>query len=321
MPADLRARLGHVELPSPVLTAAGCAGTGRELAQFIDVAKVGAVVTKSIMIEPRAGRPTPRTAETPSGMLNAVGLQGPGIDAFLQRDLPWLLSRGARAVVSVAGGTVREYADLAARLSDAAGVTAIEVNLSCPNAENRGQVFACQPDAAARVVEAVRRCARYDIPVFAKLSADVTDVVAVARACVSAGADGLSMINTLLGMVIDTETMRPAVAGVTVGLSGPAIRPVAVRCVWQVRQALPDVPIIGIGGVRTGRDALELILAGASLVGVGTAIFHDPSACARIQHELEEELARRGVERLAEVTGLAHQPGGGRLAPGRRTLA
>jgi dihydroorotate dehydrogenase (NAD+) catalytic subunit len=322
MPADLRARLGHVELPSPVLTAAGCAGTGRELAQFIDVAKVGAVVTKSIMIEPRAGRPTPRTAETPSGMLNAVGLQGPGIDAFLQRDLPWLLSRGARAVVSVAGGTVREYAELAARLSDAAGVTAIEVNLSCPNAENRGQVFACQPDAAARVVEAVRRCARYDIPVFAKLSADVTDIVAVARACVAAGADGLSMINTMLGMVIDTETMRPAVAGVTGGLSGPAIRPVAVRCVWQVRQALPDVPIIGIGGVRTGRDALELILAGASLVGVGTAIFHDPSACARIQHELEEELARRGVERLAEVTGLAHQPrGGGRLASGRRTLA
>jgi dihydroorotate dehydrogenase (NAD+) catalytic subunit len=320
MPADLRARLGHVELPSAVLTAAGCAGTGRELAQFIDVAKVGAIVTKSIMIEPRAGRPTPRTAETPSGMLNAVGLQGPGIDAFLQRDLPWLLSRGARAVVSVAGGTVREYAELASRLSDAAGVTAIEVNLSCPNAENRGQVFAWQPDAAARVVEAVRRCARYDIPVFAKLSADVTDIVAVAKACVAAGADGLSMINTLLGMVIDTETMRPAVAGVTGGLSGPAIRPVAVRCVWQVRQALPDVPIIGIGGVRTGRDALELILAGASLVGVGTAIFHDPSACARIQHELDEELARRGVERLADVTGLAHHPGG-RLAPARRPPA
>ena len=320
MPAELRARLGHVELPSPVLTAAGCAGTGRELAQFIDVAKVGAIVTKSIMIEPRAGRPTPRTAETPSGMLNAVGLQGPGVDAFLQRDLPWLLSRGARAVVSVAGGTVREYAELAARLSDAAGVTAIEVNLSCPNAENRGQVFACQPEAAARVLEAVRRCARYDIPVFAKLSADVTDIVGVARACVAAGADGLSMINTMLGMVIDTETMRPAVAGVTGGLSGPAIRPVAVRCVWQVRQALPDVPIIGIGGVRTGRDALELILAGASLVGVGTAIFHDPSACARIQHELEEELTRRGAERLADVMGLAHQPAG-RLAPARRPLA
>ena len=318
MPVDLRTRLGQVELPSPVLTAAGCAGTGRELSQFIDVAKIGAVVTKSIMIEPRAGRPTPRTAETPSGMLSSIGLQGPGIDAFLQRDLPWLLSRGARTVVSIAGGSVREYAELASRLSDAAGVTAIEINISCPNVEDRGQVFACQPEAAARVVDAVRRCARYEIPVFAKLSADVTDIVAIARSCVAAGADGLSMINTLRGMVIDTQTLRPAVAGVTGGLSGPAIRPVAVRCVWQVRQALPDVPIIGIGGVRTGRDALELILAGASMVGVGTAIFHDPSACARVQHELEDELARRGAERLADVMGLAHHPGGLPVSPRRR---
>ncbi|HYZ56375.1 MAG TPA: dihydroorotate dehydrogenase [Streptosporangiaceae bacterium] len=310
MPVDLRTRLGQVELPSPVLTAAGCAGTGRELAQFIEVAKIGAVVTKSIMIEPRAGRPTPRTAETPSGMLNSIGLQGPGIDAFLQRDLPWLLSRGARTVVSIAGGSVREYAELASRLSDAAGVTAIEINMSCPNVEDRGQVFACQPDAAARVVDAVRRCARYEIPVFAKLSADVTDIVAIARSCVAAGADGLSMINTLRGMVIDTQTLQPALAGVTGGLSGPAIRPVAVRCVWQVRQALPDVPIIGIGGVRTGRDAFELILAGASMVGVGTAIFHDPSACARVAGELEEELARHGAERLTDVMGLAHHPGG-----------
>jgi dihydroorotate dehydrogenase (NAD+) catalytic subunit len=318
MPVDLRTRLGQVELPSPVLTAAGCAGTGRELSQFIDVAKIGAVVTKSIMIEPRAGRPTPRTAETPSGMLSSIGLQGPGIDAFLQRDLPWLLSRGARTVVSIAGGSVREYAELASRLSDAAGVTAIEINISCTNVEDRGQVFACQPDAAARVVDAVRRCARYEIPVFAKLSADVTDIVAIARSCVAAGADGLSMINTLRGMVIDTQTLRPAVAGVTGGLSGPAIRPVAVRCVWQVRQALPDVPIIGIGGVRTGRDALELILAGATMVGVGTAIFHDPSACARVQHELEDELARRGAERLADVMGLAHHPGGLPVSPRRR---
>ncbi|HLH57818.1 MAG TPA: dihydroorotate dehydrogenase [Streptosporangiaceae bacterium] len=317
MPADLRAKLGHVELPNPILTAAGCAGTGRELAQFVDVAKIGAVVTKSIMIEPRAGRPTPRTAETPSGMLNSIGLQGPGIDAFLQRDLPWLLSRGARAVVSIAGGSVREYAELATRLSDAAGVTAIEINMSCRNVEDRGRVFASQPDAAARVVEAVRRSARYDIPVFAKLSADVTDIVAIARSCVAAGADGLSMINTLLGMVIDTDAMRPATAGATGGLSGPAIRPVAVRCVWQVRQALPDVPIIGIGGVRTGRDALELILAGASLVAVGTTIFHDPSACPRILRELEEEFLTRAAERVADVTGLAHHTGGV-PAPARR---
>ncbi len=307
MTADLRTRLGHVELPNPILTASGCAGAGRELAQFIDIARIGAVVTKSVMLAPRAGRPTPRMAETPSGMLNSIGLQGPGIDSFLQRDLPWLLSRGARAVVSIAGGTVGEYAELAGRLSAAAGVTAIEVNISCPNVEHRGQVFACDPGAAAAVVEAVRGRARYDIPVFAKLSPDVTDIVAVARACVAAGADGLSMINTLLGMVIDTATMRPALAGLTGGLSGPAIRPVAVRCIWQVRAALPEVPIIGMGGVMTGQDALELILAGASMVSVGTAIFHDPSACARILRELERELSDRGVDRLSEVIGLAHE--------------
>jgi dihydroorotate dehydrogenase (NAD+) catalytic subunit len=259
------------------------------------------------MTGPRSGRPTPRMAETPSGMLNSIGLQGPGIDAFLQRDLPWLLSRGARAVVSIAGGTVAEYADLAARLSDAAGVTAIEVNISCPNVEDRGQVFACDPGASAAVIEAVRTRARYDIPVFAKLSPDVTDIVTVAKSCVKAGADGLSMINTLLGMVIDTDTMRPHLAGLTGGLSGPAIRPIAVRCIWQVREALPNVPIIGMGGVRTGLDALELILAGASMVSVGTTIFHDPSACARILRELEDELTDRGIDRLTNVVGLAHQ--------------
>ena len=309
MAVDLRSRLAHVELPNPILTASGCAGAGRELAQFFDVAKIGAVVTKSVMLAPRSGRRTPRMAETPSCMLNSIGLQGPGIDAFLQRDLPWLLSRGARAVVSVAGGTVDEYAELAARLSDAAGVTAVEVNISCPNVADRGQVFACDPGASAAVIEAVRARIRYDIPVFAKLSADVTDIVAVAGACVTAGADGLSMINTLLGMAIDTTTLRPALAGVTGGLSGPAIRPVAVRCIWQVHEAFPDVPIIGMGGARTGRDALELMLAGAATVSVGTAIFHDPSACPRIVRELEEELASRGIERAADVVGLAHEPG------------
>jgi len=315
MAVDLRTKLGHVELPNPILTASGCAGAGRELAQFFDVAKIGAVVTKSVMLAPRAGRPTPRMAETPSGMLNSIGLQGPGIDAFLQRDLPWLLSRGARAVVSIAGSSVDEYAELATRLSDAAGVTAIEVNISCPNVEDRGLVFSCDPAASAAVIEAVRGRVRYDIPVFAKLSPDVTDIVTIARACVGAGADGLSMINTLLGMTIDTDTMRPVLAGVTGGLSGPAIRPVAVRCIWQVRKALPDVPIIGMGGVRTGRDALELILAGAGMVSVGTTIFHDPSACMRILRELDQELALRGIERLADVIGRAHEPRG---APRRR---
>jgi dihydroorotate dehydrogenase (NAD+) catalytic subunit len=306
MPVDMRARLGGAELPNPVLAAAGCAGAGRELAQFIDVNRVGAIISKSIMTEPRAGNPSPRLAETPSGLLNSVGLQGPGIDAYLQRDLPWLLSRGARVVVSIAGQTFREYGTLAARLSDAAGVSAVEINLSCPNAEDAGRLFALDPQTAGTVVARVRGSLRYDIPVFAKLSPDVTDIVAVAGACVAAGADGLSLINVMLGMAIDPGTLRPALAGAYGGLSGPAIRPVAVRCVWQVREAFPDLPIIGSGGVRTGRDALELLLAGASMVGVGTAIIHDPSACSRVLRELEEELAAIGVDRVTDVVSQAH---------------
>ena len=317
MAVDLRTRLGHVELPNPILTASGCAGAGRELAQFMDVSKLGAVVTKSVMLGARSGRPTPRMAETPSGMLNSIGLQGPGIDAFLQRDLPWLLSRGARVVVSIAGQTAREYGVLASRLADAAGVSAVEINLSCPNAEDAGRPFALDPGTAGTVVAAVRGSLRYDIPVFAKLSPDVTDIVAVAGACVASGTDGLSLINVLLGMAIDPATMRPALSGACGGLSGPAIRPVAVRCVWQVREAFPDVPIIGTGGVRTGRDALELLLAGASMIGVGTALIHDPSACSRVLRELEEELAAIGVDRVADIIGQAHGgiPHG---LPGRR---
>jgi dihydroorotate dehydrogenase (NAD+) catalytic subunit len=306
MPVDMRARLGHVELPNPVVAAAGCAGAGRELAQFVEVARIGAITTKSIMADPRTGNPAPRLTETPSGLLSSVGLQGPGVDGFLQRDLPWLLSRGARVIVSIAAQTVREYAALAERLSDAAGVTAIEVNLSCPNAEDAGRVFALDPAATGQAVTAVRRSARHDIPVFAKLSPDVADIVPLASACVGAGADGLCLINTMLGMSIDPLRMRPVLAGLFGGLSGPAIRPVAVRCVWQVHEALPETPIIGTGGVSCGRDALEFLLAGASMVGVGTEILHDPSACARIQRELEEELAAMGVDRVADIVGQAH---------------
>jgi len=310
MTADLRTKVGHLDLPNPILTASGCAGAGRELAQFTDVARIGAVITKSVTLEPRAGNPAPRMAETPSGLLSSVGLQGPGLDGFLQRDLPWLLSRGARAFVSVAGHTNREYGELSSRLSDSAGVTAIEVNLGCPDAAAAGRPFALDPGAAAAVVAAVRGSARYDIPVFAKLSPEVTDIVAVARACVAAGADGLSMINTLPGMTIDPVTFRPALAGLVGGLSGPAIRPIAVRCVWAVREALPDVPIIGGGGVRTGRDALEFLLAGASMVAVGTVLFHDPSACSRILRELEEELTARAVDRVSDIVGRAHKSAG-----------
>jgi dihydroorotate dehydrogenase (NAD+) catalytic subunit len=305
---DLATTLAGVEFPNPVFTASGCAAAGQELGQFFDVAELGGLVTKSILLEPRAGRPTPRMAETPSGMLNSIGLQGPGIGAFLDRDLPWLASRGARAVVSIAGARVEDYAELAGRLRGQPAVALLEVNISCPNVEDRGAVFACDPTAAAAVVAAVRCAAPPGVPVFAKLSPDVTDIVAVARACVEAGAGGLSMINTLLGMAVDTTTLRPVLAGVTGGLSGPAIRPVAVRCVWQVHAALPEVPILGMGGIRTGLDALEFLLAGASAVSVGTAIFGDPSAPVRVLAELRTALVERGISRLADVVGLAHRP-------------
>jgi dihydroorotate dehydrogenase (NAD+) catalytic subunit len=304
---DLAARLGDVLLPNPVLTASGCAAAGRELAQFFDVADLGAVVTKSIMLEARSGRATPRMAETASGMLNSIGLQGPGIDAFLEHDLPWLHEHGARAVVSIAGGSVEEFAELARRLRGAPGMLALELNISCPNVENRGLVFASDPDAAAAVVGAVRRHTAPSVPVLAKLSPDVTDIVSIARACVDAGADGLSMINTLLGMALDLDTMRPVLAGVTGGLSGRAIKPVAVRCIWQVHAALPHVPILGMGGVASGRDAFELVLAGASAVAVGTAIFHDPSAPVRVLAELTDVLAARGFTTLADAVGHAHR--------------
>jgi dihydroorotate dehydrogenase (NAD+) catalytic subunit len=315
---DLTTRLGGLLLPNPVMTASGCAASGQELAQFVELAKLGAVTTTSIMMGARAGRPSPRVVETPSGLLNAIGLQGPGIDTFLQHDLPWLQSQEVRPIVSIAGTSVAEYAELARRLDEAQGVSAIEVNISCPNVEDRGLMFALHPAASADVIRTVRSFTRRDIPVFAKLSPDVTDIVGVAMACVDAGADGLSMINTMLGMAIDTVTMRPVFTGVTGGLSGPAIRPMAVRCVYQVHAAMPEIPIIGMGGVRTGRDALELILAGASAVAVGTAIFHDPSVCMRVLRELDAALEERGIERLADAVGLAHQPAGAlvrRIAP------
>ena len=304
---DLSAVLAGIPLISPILTASGCAAAGRELDQFVDVTSLGAVVTKSIMLEPRSGRATPRMAETPSGMLNSIGLQGPGIEHFLEHDLPWLRRRGARAVVSIAGGSVEEYARLAQRLRGVEGISAIEVNISCPNVEDRGQVFACNRSAAGAVVHAVRRATAPGTPVLAKLSPDVTDLVDIAEGCVGAGADGLSMINTLLGLVIDTERMRPVLGGVTGGLSGPAIRPVAVRCIWQVHQAMPEVPILGMGGVRTGVDVLEMVLAGASAVSIGTVLFNDPSAPTRIAAELRDALAARGVARLADLVGYAHR--------------
>lgn len=304
---DMRANLAGAVLPSPILTASGCAAAGRELDRFFDITAIGAVVTKSIMAAPRSGRATPRMAETPAGMLNSIGLQGPGIEEFIAKDLAWLRQRGARTVVSIAGGSVNEFAELAGRLRHEEGISAIEVNISCPNVENRGQVFACDAMSASSVIHAVRRNTNARMPIFAKLSPDVTDIADIARSCVAAGADGLSMINTTLGMVIDTDTMRPALAGITGGLSGPAIRPMAVRCVWQVRQALPDTPILGMGGIATGLDALQFLLAGANAVSVGTAVFNDPSAPMRIQQELNAALADRGFASVADAISYAHR--------------
>lgn len=319
--ADLSTRLGTFSLPNPVLTASGCAAAGRELSQFFDVADLGAVVTKSIMTRPRSGRPTPRMAETPSGMLNSIGLQGPGIDEFIRHDLAWLHEHGARVVVSIAGGHTDEYVALARKLAGHPAVSMLEVNISCPNVESRGQVFACDAIASSRVLGAVRRAADPAQPVFAKLSPDVTDITLIARACADAGADGFSLINTLLGLVIDVDTMAPALGGITGGLSGPAIRPVAVRCVWQVHRALPHLPILGMGGIRSGEDALQFILAGASAVSVGTAVFGDPHAPVRVLRELDAALDARGFATLREAVGRAHRGPQARFAPAAEEAA
>ncbi len=306
---DPRINLAGVEFAGPAFTASGCAAAGKELATFFDLTEIGGVVTKSIMMRARSGRPTPRMVETPSGMLNSIGLQGPGIESFLANDLTWLAERKVAAFVSIAGETVEEFAQLARILRDNPAVSAIEVNISCPNVESRGQVFACDVMSASSVIHQVRRNTDSRVPIFAKLSPDVTSIAEIALACHNAGADGFSMINTTLGMAIDTDTLRPILGGVTGGLSGPAIRPTAIRCVWQVHQVLPDVPILGMGGIATGADALQFLAAGASAVSVGTMTFHDPSAPVRVQRELLSLLHERGFANVADAVGIAHRGG------------
>jgi dihydroorotate dehydrogenase (NAD+) catalytic subunit len=304
---DFSTKIGSKRFSNPIFTASGCASSGQELSQFFSLTEIGAIVTKSIMTKPRTGRPTPRMAETPSGMLNSIGLQGPGIDAFLETDIPWLVANQVKIIVSIAGETVDEYGVLARRLRAVPGISAVEVNISCPNVENRGQVFACHTDTATAVIEAVRRNIGGELPIVAKLSPDVTDIVEIASAVINAGVDGLALINTLLGMVIDTNTMKPKLAGKTGGLSGPAIRPVAVRAIYQVHQAFPNIPIVGMGGVASGRDALELVLAGASAVSVGTASFGNPMAALQIRNELSELLTQKGFSDFRDAIGFAHR--------------
>ena len=304
---DLSTTIGNAWFPNPIFTASGCASSGRELAQFFDLHDLGGVVTKSVMSKVRTGRPTPRMAETPSGMLNSIGLQGPGIDAFIAKDIPYLIEQKARIIVSIAGETVEEYSTLARKLRSVSGISAIEVNISCPNVENRGMVFACDPDASRRVIDGVRRTIGGELPIIAKLSPDVTDLVAIARGVVDAGADALALINTVLGMVINLDTMRPHLGGKTGGLSGPAIRPIAVRAIYQVHEAMPKVPILGMGGVSNGRDALEMIAAGASGVSIGTASFGNPMALISIAQELKDLLSAKGFASLRDAIGFAHR--------------
>ena len=297
---DPSVTLGPIRLESPILTASGCFGSGKEMHRFVDLAALGAIVCKTVTIAPRIGIAPRRGAETPSGMLNAIGLQNPGVHAFRANDLAWLAERGYPAIASVGGHSLDDYEACVAALVDAP-IEAIELNLSCPNLEERGFMFALDAD---RCREVVRRCVEVaHVPVFAKLSPDVTDLASIAGAALEGGATGLSLINTTLGMAIDVERRRPILSTGTGGLSGPAIRPIAVRAVHQVAQAHPGVPIIGMGGIASGRDAAEFLLAGASAVAIGTTNFVDPQATARIYAELVDLCRRMDITRIADLTG------------------
>ena len=303
---DLGTRVGSLELPNPVMTASGTAGYSDELGRYFDLGSLGAVVVKSMSAEPWAGNPSPRVHETASGMLNSVGLQNGGVEAWLSDELPALQRSGARVVASIWGCTIEDYALVAVALRDAPpSVVAVEVNVSCPNIEDRRRMFAHSASATAEVVEATAACGR---PRWAKLSPNVTDLPEIAVAAVQAGAEAITVINTVMGLGIDPETRRPWLGAGGGGLSGPAIRPVAVRAVHECRAALPDVAIVGVGGVTRGVDAVEMLLAGADAVQVGTATFANPRAPARVLAELRSWCDRHGVLHVRELIGASHDP-------------
>ena len=301
---DLSATVGSVSLPNPVMTAAGTSGHGAELSAYFDLSSLGAVVVKSLSAGPWGGNPAPRVHETDAGMLNSVGLQNPGVEAWLDDDLPALVAAGARVVASIWGTSVEAYEKAAVLLADAPPeVVAVEVNLSCPNVEERRNVFAHSATATAEAVEATAGCGR---PRWAKLSPNVTDVTEIAAAALEAGAEALTLVNTVMGMAIDPETRRFRLGAGGGGLSGPAIRPVAVRAVHDCRRAFPGAGIVGVGGVSRGEHAVELLLAGADAVQVGTATFADPRAPARVLGELRRWCATHSVARTADLIGRAH---------------
>ena len=304
---DLSATVGAVRLPSPVLTAAGTGGFATELSQWVDLSSVGAVVVKSLSPNSWAGNPAPRVHGTDAGMINAVGLQNPGVDAWVANDLPRIKAAGARVVASIWGFRVEEYAEAAARLSAVADqLTAVEVNVSCPNLEDRRHMFGHSCDGTTAVVQAVR-AALPSTPLWIKLSPNVTSIVDIAGAAIASGADALVLINSVMGLVIDVETGKSALRNGGGGLSGPAIRPVAVRAIYDVRAAFPDVAIVGVGGVARGEHAVELMMAGANAVEIGTASFANPAAVANVQAELTNWCQAHRVSRVADLVSLAHR--------------
>ncbi len=296
---DLSVEIAGLTLQNPIMSASGTFGYGSEYEDYLDLSALGAIVTKAVTLEPREGNPPPRVRETPAGMLNAIGLQNPGAKIFIREKLPELREFGPPVIVNISGRSVDEFAQLAEMLS-VEGVDALEVNISCPNVEDEGMAFGVDCDMTGRLTEAV--CRATDLPVIVKLSPNVTDVTVIGRAAEEAGADALSLINTLLGMSIDVETRRPHLGNVTGGLSGPAIRPVAVRMVHEVSQAV-DLPLIGMGGVMGASDALELVLAGATGVAVGTANFVEPATIETTLDGLADYCRRHQVRRIADLIG------------------
>lgn len=297
---SLTVDIGGIELKNPVMTASGTFGYGQEFADYLDLNSLGGIITKGLSLKPRAGNPTPRIVETCGGMLNAIGLQNVGIDEFIAKKVPYYRTIDTKVIANFFGTTIEEYAELAARLDAIPEVAGVEVNISCPNVKQGGIVFGTDPGAAAAVVEAVRE--KTIKPVIVKLSPNVTDIVAMARACEDAGADALSVINTITAMAIDLKTRRPILANVTGGLSGPAIKPIALRMVWQVAKVV-EIPVIGIGGIMTATDALEFLLAGATAVQVGTASFLDPGAAGRIVREMEQYVVDNDIADVRELIG------------------
>ena len=302
MTVDLATRLGPLALANPVLAASGTFGFGLEMARIAEVQKLGAVVLKSLTVKPRAGNPPPRIVETPAGMLNAIGLENPGLDSFLRTILPQAAKLGVPLIANIAGGSVGEYAELARRLSGEAGgaLAAIELNVSCPNVGAQGLHFGVDAARLGELVAAVR--AETQLPLIVKLSPNVTDIVELARAALAGGADALTLINTLLGMAVDLPTRRPRLANVTGGLSGPAVKPVALRMVHQVWRAT-RAPIIGLGGITSADDAIEFLIAGASAVAVGTWNFVEPTAAAELPAKIAARAAELGASSVQELVG------------------